>query len=478
MQKDGASTGEQNIFTVSQITEKIKVLLENSFPFIWITGEISNFSSPMSGHYYFSLKDENAQISAVMFRGQNRRLTFEPKDGMSIVGLGRISLYKQRGTYQIIFEYLEPKGIGALQIAFEQLKAKLADEGLFELNRKKPLPFLPQKIALITSPTGAVLHDILKISHRRFRNMQFVIVPVKVQGADAIKDVVQAIELVNKFGADVAIIARGGGSLEDLQAFNSEAVARAIAGSTIPVVSAVGHETDYTIADFVSDYRAPTPSAAAEIVVPEKNVLLNQSISLRKSLRYTMMARVKQLKSEMAYLSKHLIDPIRRVQDFKLRCDDITGQLIRGFSILIQQKRERMTWRLQLLERVSPKSRLDGFVEYISHVKNRLNNGIQIINNQKYNKYRILNSSLKALSPLAVLDRGYSITRTIPQKKVVRSHAQVSFGRHLEILLAEGSLEVSVTKKKIPKESGGWNSTLPIPSESSSENRNMYKEKG
>jgi len=448
MQKDAVGSVEQKIFTVSQITDKIKVLLENSFPFIWVTGQVSNFSSPMSGHYYFSLKDENAQISAVMFRGQNRRLTFEPADGMAVVGLGRISLYKPRGTYQIIFEFIEPKGIGALQVAFEQLKAKLADEGLFEAHRKKPLPFLPQRIALITSPTGAVLHDILKIARRRFENLQFLLVPVKVQGSGAVQDIVQAIDLVNKHGAvEVAIIARGGGSLEDLQAFNSEAVARAIAGSGIPIVSAVGHETDYTIADFVADYRAPTPSTAAEIVIPEKRFLLRQSETLQKAMQLRMASCVHHGKSELLHISKYLIDPIKKIQDFRLRCDDITGQLIHSFNSLIRRHREMMMWRRELLDRSSPKSQLDGLIEHVRHVKSRLKAEIHSSIQQQNYKHNMLTASLRTLSPLAVLDRGYSITRTIPDKKVVKSHEQVDYGRSLEILLAKGSLEVTVNKK-------------------------------
>lgn len=447
MQRDGLGPRGQKIFTVSQITDKIKAMLENSFSFIWITGEITNVSSPMSGHLYFSLKDENAQISAVMFKGQNRRLTFEPTDGMAVVGLGRINVYKPRGTYQIIFEYLEPKGIGALQVAFEQLKAKLADEGLFDQSRKKPLPFLPQKIALITSPTGAVLQDMLNIARRRFENIRFVLVPVSVQGIGAIQDIVQAIDLVNRHGADVAIVARGGGSLEDLQAFNSEAVARAIAASVVPIVSAVGHETDYTIADFVADYRAPTPSTAAEIVVPEKGFLKKQSESMKKTILLKIISHVHKKNSEINYLSRRLIDPKKKIEDFRLRCDDITAQLNRVFNGLIRRHREILVLRLKLLQKVSPKVRLYAFARQLDHVKSRLKNAIgRIIQTQNF-KHNLLDASLRTLNPLAVLDRGYSITRTIPSKKVVRSYKQVDYGQPLEILLVDGSLEVVVNQK-------------------------------
>ncbi len=254
----------RRVYAVSELTSKVKGLLEEKFSFIWITGEISNFRVPASGHYYFLLKDEKSRINALMFRPQIQNLTFEPGDGMQIIGLGRLSVYSPQGTYQIILEYIEPKGVGALRIAFEQLKKHLFKEGLFDEQYKKSLPFLPKKISIVTSPTGAVVHDIIHIVDRRFPNVHIEIVPAKVQGEGAEDEIISGINLVNtRNDTDVAIIARGGGSLEDLNAFNSEAVARAIFASEIPVISAVGHETDFTIADFVSDLRAPTPSAAA-----------------------------------------------------------------------------------------------------------------------------------------------------------------------------------------------------------------------
>ncbi|MDD3992112.1 MAG: exodeoxyribonuclease VII large subunit, partial [Desulfobacteraceae bacterium] len=265
----------RNVLSVSQLTLNIKQLLEEKFEFIWITGEISNYRVPASGHAYFTLKDAAAQIAAVMFRGVRHTLRFEPRDGLSVIGLGRVSVYPPRGSYQIILEYLEPAGAGALQQAFEALKARLAAEGLFDETRKRPLPLLPRKIAVVTSATGAVFHDICRVALRRFPNLAIQLVPAAVQGAAAMEAVVHAIDLANRHGsADLIIVARGGGSLEDLQAFNSESVARAIAGSRLPVVSAVGHETDFTIADFVADLRVPTPSAAAEIVVPLKTELI------------------------------------------------------------------------------------------------------------------------------------------------------------------------------------------------------------
>jgi exodeoxyribonuclease VII large subunit len=325
---------DRKVYSVSELNASIKNLLEESYPFVWIFGEVSNFRIPTSGHYYFTLKDRASQISAVMFRGQQRHLKFEPEDGMSVTGMGRLSVYEPRGTYQIILEYLEPSGIGALQIAFEKLKRRLAEEGLFDAQHKLPLPFLPKTISIITSPTGAVVHDILKIADRRFPNVHIQIIPVKVQGQGAVEQIVSAIELLNSRGeADVAILARGGGSLEDLQAFNTEAVARAIYASRIPVVSAVGHETDYTISDFVADLRAPTPSAAAELVVPQKSEFERRCHDGLLRLHKLISNYFNLLRSRTNEISKRLIDPRRKFEDHRLYLDDLLARLNRVVSL-------------------------------------------------------------------------------------------------------------------------------------------------
>ncbi len=285
------SSHSRNILSVAQLTNRIKSLLEKSFPFVWISGELSNFRVPSSGHFYFTLKDSTSQIAAVMFKGQNRNLKFLPEHGMQVVGFGRIGLYEPRGSYQIILEHLEPEGVGALQIAFEQLKTRLDQEGLFSAENKQPLPALPGNISLITSPTGAVVHDILTILDRRFPDMRVEIVPVKVQGDDAAGEIVEAFGIIEERDtADLVILARGGGSMEDLQAFNDEAVARAVFACRRPVISAIGHETDFTITDFVADFRAPTPSAAAELAVPLKKDLVDiidtYKLNLQKLMSY------------------------------------------------------------------------------------------------------------------------------------------------------------------------------------------------
>src|SRR5215831_17373847 len=261
---------ERTVLTVSEVTERIKIVLEDTFFDLWVEGEISNLRTPSSGHTYLTLKDEQGQLRAILFKMQRRYLRFDPKDGMLVIVRGRISLYEPRGEYQLVIDYMEPKGIGALQIAFEQLKARLAQAGLFDPARKRPLPVLPRCIGIVTSPTGAVIRDMLQILRRRFANLHVCIYPVRVQGDGAAEEIARAIEALNgNLGVEVIIVARGGGSLEDLWAFNEESVARAIYQSRMPVISAVGHEIDFTIADFVADVRAPTPSAAAEILAPD-----------------------------------------------------------------------------------------------------------------------------------------------------------------------------------------------------------------
>lgn len=264
-----------HIFTITEITKNVRAILEANYADVWLAGEVSNFRNPGSGHFYFSLKDEKAQLAAVMFRGANQKLAFKITDGMELVCHGRMTVYEARGNYQVVIDYCEPKGVGALQLAFEQLKKKLSAEGLFDKKHKKPIPFLPKRIGIVTSGTGAAVRDIINVATRRFPGIQLLVVPVRVQGEGSAQEVAAAINLLNQRNdVDVMIVGRGGGSLEDLWAFNEEVVAQAIFKSQIPVVSAVGHEIDFTIADFVADLRAPTPSAAAEIVVPNQADLL------------------------------------------------------------------------------------------------------------------------------------------------------------------------------------------------------------
>jgi exodeoxyribonuclease VII large subunit len=438
---------QRRIFSVSEINDQIKGLLEKSFPLIWIAGEISNFRKPASGHGYFTLKDARSQIAALMFRAQMRNLKFDPEDGLSIVGLGRISVYEPRGTYQVILEYIEPKGIGALQIAFEQLKAKLAAEGLFKEDRKKPLPFLPSRISVITSLTGAVIHDIIHVVTRRFPGIPIEIVPVKVQGEGSVEDIENAFRLLNdRNTSDVIILARGGGSLEDFQPFNSERVARAIFFSHIPVVSAVGHETDFTIADFVADLRAPTPSAAAELVSPSRDELVRRCSELTMKISSQIYRYVDQLQSRLSESIRCLIHPRQRIQDSRMRLDEMSGRIIRTVTTQLQQHRERLSWRTSTLLSANPK-----FQIHKSHVKLQQYNHnsiiyLRLIISNNTAGFRELAAKLQALSPLAILSRGYSITRAVPRAAVIRNANDVRVGQDLEILLARGALICTVKR--------------------------------
>jgi exodeoxyribonuclease VII large subunit len=439
---------KQKIYSVSQLNAEIKELLENNYPFIWISGETSNFYRPASGHFYFTLKDENSQISAVMFRGQNRNLKFDLENGMQLTGMGRISVYEPRGTYQIIFEYLEPKGIGALQIALEQLKARLSAEGLFDEAHKKPLPFLPQHISLITSTTGAVVHDMLNILDRRFPNIDIEIIPVKVQGYGAEHEIVSGLDILNsRKKTDVAILARGGGSLEDLQAFNSESVARAIFDSDIPIISAVGHETDFTIADFVADLRAPTPSAAAELVVPLKDELAQRVEEYRIDLKTGIKRYLAQCRALLSEISSRLVDPKRKIYDLRLRIDDTTNRLYRLTSSFLHQKREQLSWRSGRLYSNSPVNYINTLHKTVDKNNDKLLNLLNIYYSHRRFVFRELTSKLAALNPTAILARGYSITRTTPDEAVVRDARSVKLEQNLEVLLAKGSLRCRVKRK-------------------------------
>ncbi|RLB76806.1 MAG: exodeoxyribonuclease VII large subunit [Deltaproteobacteria bacterium] len=439
---------QRRIFTISEITANIKALLEDRFPFIWICGEISNIRIPASGHFYFTLKDKKAQISTVMFRGQNRNLKFMPEDGMSVTGIGRISVYEARGTYQIILEYLEPEGRGAIQLAFEQLKKRLKAEGLFDEKHKKPLPFLPRKISIVTSPAGAVVHDILKIVNRRFPNIHIEIIPVKVQGDGSEMEIVLGLEVINeRSDSDLVILARGGGSLEDLHAFNSEDVARAIFASKIPIISAVGHETDFSIADFVADLRAPTPSAAAELAVPLKIDLLKKNTELKTTLIIRFSRYIEHLRTIVKEMSNRLVDPNKRIEDLRLRTDDLLSRLIRTFRKIILQKHERLEWRFDSLNSHNPLIHTKKVNEKLEQNYNNLLTYIRILINNKQFLLREFNARLNALSPNAILARGYSITRSIPDGGIVRNPIQVEIGQDLKVILAKGSLICRVKRK-------------------------------
>lgn len=447
MDINGTSDGARTIFTVAQLTRRIKDLLEDAFEFVWVTGEITNYRRPASGHHYFTLKDSDAQISAVMFRGTARSLAFSPEDGTRITGMGRISVYPPRGSYQIILEYMAPDGVGALQLAFEQLKSRLAAEGLFDAGRKRSLPLLPRHVTLVTSPGGAVVHDFLNIVDRRFPTLPLAVVPVKVQGEGAEADIAAAVAFINRrVDTDVIVICRGGGSIEDLQAFNTEAVARAIFNSCIPVVSAVGHETDYTIADFTADLRAPTPSAAAELIVPVKADLDNTLRQIRASLTRQMRRRIEAHRKALDTWHRRLGNPRRHITDLRLRLDDLSGRMLRATTGMIRNQREKLAWRERQLALPRLQSRISEHHRKLDLFDRNILRNINNILIQRRQRVDECAAMLAALDPSAILKRGYSITRRLSDGRIVRSAAAVSAGSRVEVILARGRLEADVSR--------------------------------
>lgn len=438
---------EKKILTVTEFTGILRHLLEENFAHVWVEGEVSNFSAPASGHFYFTVKDAGAQLRCVMFRASARALKFKPKDGMGLILRGRISVYDQRGEYQLIVDYLEPKGIGALQFAFIQLKEKLAKEGLFAAERKKPLPLLPQRIGIVTSPSGAAIHDILNILNRRYANVEVLISPVKVQGEGAAQEIAAAIRDFNRYGkVDVLIVGRGGGSLEDLWAFNEEVVARAIADSTVPVVSAVGHELDFTIADFVADLRAPTPSAAAELVVKSKNELTAEVENLSHRLVRSVERRISDLYGKVHLLARGLKDPSLLLGHLSQRVDDLAERLERAAHADIRRRKERVASMTRHLRLKDPALEVERCKERMIAGAARMQVAMRRILDGMHERMAVHAGKLQVLSPLLTLSRGYSIARTLPEKEVIRSYLQRRPGERLELILHEGALVCTVEK--------------------------------
>ncbi len=442
--------GERRVFTVSELTVRLKTALEEAFPAVWVEGEISNLRTPGSGHAYFTLKDQGAQLSAVLFRGRGRRMRFDLEDGMQVLAFGGLDVYAARGQYQLVVEMMEPKGLGALQLAFEQLKRKLEAEGLFDEGRKRPLPAFPRVIGVVTSPTGAAIRDILNIIGRRFGDLRILIAPVRVQGDEAPGEIIQALANLQEVpDLDVVIVGRGGGSIEDLWAFNDEGVARAIAACRVPVISAVGHETDFTIADFVADQRAPTPSAAAELVVREKLAVIGTLADLYARLKQALTAQVAASRERVLFLSRRrvLTDPARALRDLHRRLDELQGRLRLGLRSSQRQVRHRVALATGALRSRNPLARIAGGVALLAQLRGRLI--ASAAHSLKASRSRFAESvgRLESLSPLGVLARGYSLTR-LPSGAVVRSAGQVAVGDPLEILLYQGALGARVTDVK------------------------------
>ncbi|MCX7974716.1 MAG: exodeoxyribonuclease VII large subunit [Candidatus Aminicenantes bacterium] len=416
------------VYTVSELTEIIKLEIESSFPFVWVEGEISNFRRHLSGHLYFTLKDERAQLKAVMFRAEARQVAFEIKDGLKVICRGRLTVYEPRGEYQIVVEVMEPKGKGALQLAFEQLKEKLRAEGLFDPQHKKKLPLLPKKIGLVTSPRGAAIVDILRILERRFARLHILIYPVRVQGDGAAEEIVEGIEYLNRQpDIDVIIVGRGGGSIEDLWAFNEEKVARAIFHSSIPLISAVGHEVDFTTADFVADVRASTPSAAAELVIEKEEAIVERLSSLEKSLFKCLELGLQRRWNEVHRLAEN-----RVFQGFRLwlrhqtqRIDDLEERAREAIRSQIRQVAQNRLKVALLLEKLRSEIKRD-FQE-------------------RKGLWEKLASKLHALSPLNILERGYTLC-WMDGNHLVQSIDEVNEKDELVVSFWRGEFQCLVTE--------------------------------
>ena len=441
----------KKIFSVSELSQGIKNLLEREYPDVWVTGEVSNFRAAASGHLYFTLKDATAQLRAVCFRNQARYLKFKPQDGISVIARGHLSVYEARGEYQLYVEYLEPAGLGALQLAFEQLKQKLAAEGLFDIARKKPLPLLPRAIGVVTSPTGAVIRDILRILRRRFRNMNVLIYPVKVQGEGAAGEVVEGVKYFNREpNVDVVIVARGGGSLEDLWAFNEEVVARAIAASGIPVISAVGHETDFTIADFVADLRAPTPSAAAELVVHRKQDYLTELEDRARRMTQIVRLQLSEARQRLTELRMHhaFQTLATRLAERAQRVDDAVASLERSMRSLLNRARQEWLRASAGVVRYDSRRLLGLKRAALDDRLGRFDAALRRFLTERHNRLAQVEAILKERSPLAILQRGYSITRDAAGK-IVRDAEAVVLGSDISVRLARGELVATIKDRKL-----------------------------
>lgn len=461
----------REVISVSELNHSARKLLEGEFPIVYVEGEISNFANPSSGHWYFTLKDQKSQLRCAMFRNRNQRLRFVPRNGLQILVRGKVSLYEGRGEFQLIAEHMEEAGDGALRQAYEKLKTDLQREGLFDSSTKKPIPSMPEHIGIITSATGAAIHDVITVMQRRFPAIKLSIIPVQVQGELSVSLIADALEFANRYQADpidVILLTRGGGSLEDLWSFNTEIVARAIYDSRIPVVSAIGHESDVTIADFVADLRAPTPSAAAEILTPDRNEWKVNLDRLEIKFLDRMNSVIRQHQNHLGHISRRLRHPGQRLQDLGQRLDDLEIRLKNNFRYQLatlnidetqsrmiaamNQSLERFSNRLQLLSAAipSPLAKIEA-----AEAKTQM----LASNMQRLFKHKIENTEasfhtliqrLNTLNPLSTLDRGYAIVTT-EGGHVIRSASEVTAGDTIKARLAEGKLTAEV--KSVEEES-------------------------
>ncbi len=439
----------RDIYSVTRLVREVRDAIEHSFPALWIQGEISNLAQPASGHMYFSLKDKSSQVRCAMFKNRNRHLKFQPENGTAVLVKAKVSLYESRGEFQLIVESLEPEGVGALQLAFEQLKQKLMEEGLFAEARKKPIPEYPVSIGIITSKTGAAVRDIIHVLSRRYPLATIIIYPVSVQGTGSAEMISEAILSANKRNeCDVLILARGGGSLEDLWPFNEERVARAIFNSNLPVVSGVGHEIDFTIADFVADQRAPTPSAAAELVTPDISQLSLFVQNLQYSLSRNINRSLNKYYDKLTYCQKKLLDPGRAIQNYVQRIDELNLRLGRALSGTIQTKHNVVLKYQGTLQKTNPLTRLSIYreknIRYSHAIYTAMRNKLKL----SANHLDKITRTLHTVSPLATLERGYAIVSDISNGNIIKSIKNLKVGTETETRISNGSIYSKIIKLK------------------------------
>ena len=432
------------IYSVSELNLTTKAILEEAFPGLWVKGEISNFSCPQSGHWYFTLKDPKSQIRCAMFRGHNWKVNFQPASGNEVTLLAKVSLYTERGDYQLIAEQMLPSGEGQLRVAYDALKQKLAAEGLFASTHKQALPLYPNHIGLITSATGAAIRDILSVLQRRYPKANVWLYPCLVQGNNAAADIIQALELAHRHGlCEVLILARGGGSLEDLWPFNEESVARAIFKSQLPIISGVGHETDFSIADFVADQRAPTPSVAAETVVPDYRNVLKILYSWEQALHKTLQRQCQDWAQTLDYYEKRLIHPGTRLRNLTEQLTLAQHRLNIAFGHRFEALQRQFNSVTVTFEHQSPLKRLAHAISQVTQLENRLHKAQRLLLTQKSSAWLKASEALELISPMATLTRGYSITYG-PDQKIIRTVNSLNIGDWIQTYLQDGVLHSQI----------------------------------
>jgi len=443
----GMQEEQPQILTVSQLTRRVKGLLEEAISYVWVSGEVSNFRVSPAGHAYFTLKDQDSQIDAVMFRGKLMKTRFAPENGLEVIVNGLVTVYEKRGNYQIICEEMQPKGMGALQLAFEKLRKKLEAEGLFDEEHKKPIPLFPRRIGVVTSPTGAAIQDILKVIRRRFANVHIILYPARVQGDEAAEEIVEGIRVLDAWGVDVMIVGRGGGSMEDLWPFNEEIVVRAVYEVGTPVISAVGHEIDFTLCDFAADVRAPTPSAAAELVVQEREALTTRIGHLRERLTHMLAGQVQDYRHRLSLAQSAYVlrRPEEIVRDRRQQTDELRMRLENALTERVRDTRRRIERAARSLALLSPDNQLRRALERLTALRCRLAQ----VGNTAMESFRArlitLQRQLDALSPLAILSRGYAIVRTLPERVLVRDAKQLAAGDNVLLTLGRGGAVATIT---------------------------------